>query len=82
MTGLPALEADLARQLALIGHGGPDWTHWRVHPHGHVHDVVIVGGGQSGLAAAFGLLRERVSNILVIDDSAAGFEDRGKAMRG
>ncbi|MDI1295867.1 MAG: NAD(P)/FAD-dependent oxidoreductase, partial [bacterium] len=41
---------------------------------GHVHDVVIVGGGQSGLAAAFGLLRERVSNILVIDESPAGFE--------
>ena len=39
-----------------------------------VHDVVIVGGGQSGLAAAFGLLRERVSNILVIDDSPEGLE--------
>ncbi|HEU0066602.1 MAG TPA: NAD(P)/FAD-dependent oxidoreductase [Sphingomonas sp.] len=72
--GLPVLEADLARQLALIGHGGADWTRPRTHPDGHVHDVVIVGGGQSGMAAAFGLLRERVSNIVVIDDSPAGLE--------
>ncbi|MET0271343.1 MAG: FAD/NAD(P)-binding protein [Sphingomonas sp.] len=74
MTGLPALETELARQLVLIGHGGADWTRPRHHPDGHVHDVVIVGGGQSGLAAAFGLLRERVSNILVVDDSPAGRE--------
>jgi hypothetical protein len=72
--GLPALEAELAWQLVLIGHGGTDWTRPRTHPQGHVHDVVIVGGGQSGLAAAFGLLRERVSNILVIDENPAGLE--------
>jgi len=72
--GLPALEAQLARQLALIGHGGTDWTRPRSHPDGHVHDVVIVGGGQSGLSAAFGLLRERVSNVLVIDENPAGYE--------
>ncbi|VWX46680.1 NAD(P)-binding domain-containing protein [Novosphingobium sp. 9U] len=71
---LAELEADLARQLMLIGHGGADWTRPRTHPDGHVHDVIIVGGGQSGLAAAFGLLRERVSNILVIDENPAGYE--------
>jgi hypothetical protein len=72
--GLAALEADLARQLVLIGHGGPDWTRPRMQGSDHVYDVVIVGGGQSGLAVAFGLLRERVSNILVIDESPEGFE--------
>jgi len=72
--GLPALEAELARQLVLIDHGGAEWTRPHVSPDGHVHDVVIVGGGQSGLAVAFGLLRERVSNILVIDESPEGFE--------
>lgn len=72
--GLPALEAELARQLLLIGHGGADWTRPRIGADDHIHDVVIVGGGQSGLAAAFGLLRERVSNILVVDDSPEGFE--------
>ncbi|AIT79369.1 FAD/NAD(P)-binding protein [Novosphingobium pentaromativorans] len=72
--GLEALEADLARQLLLTGYGGHDWTRPRSHPEGHVHDVVIVGGGQSGLAAAFGLMRERIGNILVLDENPAGFE--------
>jgi cation diffusion facilitator CzcD-associated flavoprotein CzcO len=72
--GLPALEEELNRQLALIGHGGTDWTRPRTHAEGDVHDVVIVGGGQSGLAVAFGLLRERVSNILIIDENPAGYE--------
>ncbi|MBA3054133.1 MAG: NAD(P)/FAD-dependent oxidoreductase [Sphingomonadales bacterium] len=73
-SGLAALEAELARQLVLIGHGGADWTRPRCHPGGHVYDAVIVGGGQSGLAAAFALLRERVSNVLVVDENPAGFE--------
>ena len=33
------------------------------------YDVVIVGGGQGGLAVAFGLARERVSNVLVVDEN-------------
>jgi len=71
---LAALEADLARQLALVDSFGPDWTRPRTHPEGHVHDVVIVGGGQSGLATAFGLKRERINNILVLDENPEGFE--------
>jgi cation diffusion facilitator CzcD-associated flavoprotein CzcO len=46
----------------------------RSHAEGHVHDVVIIGGGQSGLGAAFGLLRERISNLLILDENPAGFE--------
>ncbi len=72
--GLVALETELSRQLALTGFGGEDWTRRREHPEGHVFDAVIVGGGQSGLAAAFGLARERVSNVLVIDENPAGYE--------
>jgi cation diffusion facilitator CzcD-associated flavoprotein CzcO len=71
---LADLETELARQLSLIGHGGADWTRPRSHPEGHVYDAVIVGGGQSGLAAAFGLLRERISNVLVVDENQAGYE--------
>ncbi|HXJ22369.1 MAG TPA: NAD(P)/FAD-dependent oxidoreductase [Polyangia bacterium] len=32
-------------------------------------DVLIVGAGQGGLATAFGLSRERVSNVLVVDQN-------------
>jgi len=74
VSGLAALETELARQLVLIGQGGADWTRPRNVGGEHVYDVVIVGGGQSGLAAAFGLMRERVSNILVIDENPTGFE--------
>ena len=30
---------------------------------------MIVGGGQCGLGAGFALLRERISNILIIDEN-------------
>jgi cation diffusion facilitator CzcD-associated flavoprotein CzcO len=34
-----------------------------------IYDVIIVGAGQGGLAAAFGLMREQVHNILVLDEN-------------
>ncbi len=71
---LAALEAELARQLKLVDAIGAEWTRPRSHPEGHVYDVVIVGGGQSGLATAYGLKRERVNNILILDESKEGFE--------
>lgn len=72
--GLPALEAELARQLVLTDHVGSAWVRPRQHAAGHVHDVIVIGGGQSGLAVAFGLRRERVGNILVIDENPEGLE--------
>ena len=71
---LAELERQVALDLAHLEYGKPDWTRPRTHSEGHVHDVVIVGGGQSGLGATFGLLRERISNILVIDENPAGYE--------
>lgn len=70
MTGIASLTAQVISDLEKIGYGAPTW----VRPRDGVHDVVIVGGGQSGLGAAFGLIRERVSNILVIDENPAGQE--------
>ena len=72
--GLAALEAELHRQLVLLGHGGADWTRPRGDAQTHVYDVVIIGGGQSGLAASFGLIRERISNLLIIDENPPGLE--------
>lgn len=72
--GLDALEARVQKDLACLNWGAPDWVRPREHPDGHVYDVVIVGGGQSGLGAAFGLMRERVRNLLVIDECPEGYE--------
>ncbi|WP_434751900.1 NAD(P)-binding domain-containing protein [Paenibacillus amylolyticus] len=72
--GLEALNEQVKRDLAYLSFGGTNWVRTQEHLEGHVYDVVIVGGGQSGLGAAFGLLRERISNILIIDENAAGKE--------
>lgn len=71
---LAALNEKVKFDLACLAYGGPDWVRHRGSAEGHVYDVVIVGGGQSGLGAAFGLLRERVSNLLVLDENPEGLE--------
>jgi cation diffusion facilitator CzcD-associated flavoprotein CzcO len=63
-------EARVAHDLATLNHGAPDW----LRPLDGIIDVVIVGAGQSGLAAAFALQRERIANILILDENPAGFE--------
>ena len=67
-------EARVAHDLECLGMGGADWTRTARQDGEPVHDVAIVGGGQSGLGAAFGLLRERISNIVVLDENPAGQE--------
>ncbi len=71
---IEALNEQVRKDLAYLAYGGPNWVRPVQHPEGHVYDAVIVGGGQSGLGIAFGLLRERVSNILVIDENPEGLE--------
>jgi OHCU decarboxylase len=58
----------LALSHVLTGEGS-----W-IKPREGVLDVLIVGGGQSGLGAAFGLKREKIGNILVVDENPAGLE--------
>ena len=70
VSGLAALNAQVKSDLEKLGYGGPSW----VRSKDGFYDVVIVGAGQSGLGAAFGLLRERIDNILVIDENPAGHE--------
>lgn len=68
---LAELEARVARDLEWLDWGGADWT----VPRGpDAYDVLIVGGGQSGLAAAFALIGERVNRLLVLDENPAGRE--------
>ena len=51
------------------------WLEPRIGPDGQpALDVLIVGGGQSGIAIAAGLLRTMVTNILVVDQAPRGQE--------
>jgi FAD-dependent urate hydroxylase len=73
MTGADALDAHAARvrrELDLLDYPRRPWMPAREPSGGgRTYDVVIVGAGQGGLAAAFGLSRERVTNVLVVDDN-------------
>jgi cation diffusion facilitator CzcD-associated flavoprotein CzcO len=66
--GLAALTQRVQRDLELLDYPRRPWLAPRTARSGTpIYDVVIVGAGQSGLTAAFGLARERVGNVLVVD---------------
>ncbi len=73
--GLPALEARIADDLNKIAYPAASWV-----PERHdasdaaVLDVLIVGGGQGGLAVAHALQRHCVTRFRVVDQSQAGSE--------
>jgi cation diffusion facilitator CzcD-associated flavoprotein CzcO len=76
-TGTPAAGAGAAAQLDTqtsnafrwIGREPADWVRARS---GVDHNVVIVGGGQSGLSIAYQLKRKGVGRVEVIDRAAPG----------
>ena len=74
----PALEQLTRRareEIALLAYPNREWVRPVTHASGqHVHDVIIVGGGQAGLSIALGLKREGVTNVLVLDARPAGRE--------
>jgi cation diffusion facilitator CzcD-associated flavoprotein CzcO len=73
--GLTELEAEVRVDLAMIAHPGAAWLEPKTGPDGKpALDVLIVGAGQSGAAIGFGLMRSRVSNILLLDKAAEGKE--------
>ena len=73
--GLDRLEGDLARDLVRLNHPPVDWVPHRVGPDGRrMADVLIVGAGMCGLAAAFALRRLGISNIRHVDRSPEGRE--------
>src|SRR5271169_4894522 len=57
-------DADARKALRLIG---PDPQNWVPDRPGIDHNVVIVGGGQSGSAFAFALRRAGIGKVSVID---------------
>jgi cation diffusion facilitator CzcD-associated flavoprotein CzcO len=73
-TSLNELEQDIRRDLALVGYPEQAWVPVTQCGGAPVLDVLVVGAGQGGLAMAAQLLRERVTNIRVIDARPAGEE--------
>ena len=71
---LDRLAETVRHDLACIDYPPRPWVHRRQHERGPVYDAVIVGAGQSGLGAAFGLMREHIENILVLDENPEGKE--------
>ena len=72
---LSALAARLRHELDMLAYPAAPWVKPCEHASGRrVLDVLIVGGGQSGLAIAAGLRREGITNILCLDRSPAGYE--------
>src|SRR5260370_39035534 len=62
------------RELTYLSYPPREWTVPRGRDGVPVLDVLIVGGGQSGLGTAFGLKLERITNIRIIDRSPRGLE--------
>ncbi|MES2184289.1 MAG: NAD(P)/FAD-dependent oxidoreductase [Pseudomonadota bacterium] len=71
--GLAALERRLARDLEYLGLPARSWLPQHLHGGQPVLAVVVIGGGQAGLAAAVGL-RCRGIPAVVLDRSPAGLE--------
>ena len=72
--GLERHEARVRHDLECLAFPAP-WLAPQTSPEGdQVFNVIVVGAGQCGLAAAFGLMREGVSDILVLDENPQGAE--------
>jgi cation diffusion facilitator CzcD-associated flavoprotein CzcO len=75
IAALERLSRRVHEELGLFEYPTKDWVIPVRGPHdATVHNVVIVGGGQTGLGIAFGLQRARISGVTVIDASPKGLE--------
>ena len=73
--GLASLEARVRQDLEFLNFPPPAWIPARVTADGErVADVIVVGGGMCGLAAAFALRRRGITNLRILDRAAAGHE--------
>ena len=73
--GLKALESEARRDLQRLNWPAANWVLQAGAAGGTpVLDVLVVGGGLCGQAAAFALMREGVRNLRVVERKAAGLE--------
>ncbi len=66
------LSDQVRRELTYLSYPARDWMLPRYRRGARVVDVLIVGAGQAGLAVAFGLKLDRVSNIRIVDRHPRG----------
>ncbi|TPW28884.1 NAD(P)/FAD-dependent oxidoreductase [Martelella alba] len=71
---LSQLQARARHDLECTDYPAREWVEPREYQGQKVKDVVIIGGGQTGLTVAFKLMREKVTNIAVLERSEAGSE--------
>lgn len=72
---LDELSRRVHEELSLFEYPTKDWVTPVCNSGGDsVANVVIVGAGQTGLGIAFGLQRERISRVVVLDASPSGLE--------
>ena len=72
---LEELEDAAKAELAYLDFPPKDWMVEHRHASGApIYDVVIEGGGMQGLAIAHALIRQRVRNIVLLDENARGQE--------
>lgn len=68
-TRLKILEKQARREMELLGHNH-DWV---PSPGEGVFNVIVVGGGQAGLGAAFSLQRHRIGGVKVLEAGPAEY---------
>lgn len=71
---LAKLERQAKYDLECLNYPARQWVKPKTYHGNPVKDVVIIGGGQSGLTLALQLRRESVTNIAILDKNEAGFE--------
>ena len=73
--GLDALARRVREELALFEYPDRAWVAPTRDAYGApAHNVLIVGGGQNGLAIAFALQCERIDGVTVLDENPEGEE--------
>ncbi|MGE4575241.1 MULTISPECIES: NAD(P)-binding domain-containing protein [Parachlamydia] len=71
---LKKLECQALKELKILDYPPrKNWLPSRKTADGQkIYDVVIVGGGQTAIAVAFSLIREKITNILIFDENDKG----------
>lgn len=73
--GLELLEAKVRKELLMLNIPSKPWIQQTQSGNSQeTLDVAIIGGGMGGLAAAFALIREGITDIQIFDENPEGFE--------